>query len=252
MRAGLRPDERAAGRARPRRPHGPHGRRIFPRPGPGRALLRRQHLPLHASGLRSVGAARPHSFGGRLSADARHRHGRAAGTHHHDEQGLDHLGAGDLRARRRLDRPRARHLVRALGRDDRAESRDLGKGHLSRRSTRSTPPRASSIRASSARSTTASRARCSASCSATSRCRTSSPFSAWTSSRKTTSSSSRARARSSASCRSRSTSPKSSPTRPASSSTSPTRSKASTASAAATTTICRSRRSSWSARSRTR
>ena len=41
-------------------------------------------------------------------------------------------------------------------------------------------------RASSARSTTRSPARCSRSCSATSRCRTSSPFSAWTSSRKTT------------------------------------------------------------------
>ena len=83
MRAGLRPDERAAGRARPRRPLRPDGRRIFPRPGPGRAVLRRQHLPLHASRLGSVGAARPHSLGGRLSADARHRHGRAAGAHHH-------------------------------------------------------------------------------------------------------------------------------------------------------------------------
>ena len=62
---------------------GSDGRRAFPRPGPGRAVLRRQHLPLHASGLRSVGAARPYSFGGGLSADARHRHGRAAGAHHH-------------------------------------------------------------------------------------------------------------------------------------------------------------------------
>ena len=50
---------------------------------------------------------------GGLSADARHRHGRAAGTHHHHAQGLDHLGAGDLRAGRRLDRPGARDLVRA-------------------------------------------------------------------------------------------------------------------------------------------
>ena len=60
MRAGLRPDERAAGRARPRRPGRPDRRRIFPRPGPGRAVLRRQHLPLHAGRLGSVGAARPH------------------------------------------------------------------------------------------------------------------------------------------------------------------------------------------------
>jgi F-type H+-transporting ATPase subunit beta len=33
--------------------------------------------------LRSVGAAGPYSFGRGLSADARHRHGRAAGAHHH-------------------------------------------------------------------------------------------------------------------------------------------------------------------------
>ena len=62
----------------------PHRRRVFPRQGPGRAVLRRQHLPLHAGGLGSVGAARPHSLGGRLSADARDRHGRPAGAHHHD------------------------------------------------------------------------------------------------------------------------------------------------------------------------
>ena len=45
-------------------------------------------------------------------------------------QGLDHLGAGDLRAGRRLDRPGARDLVRASGRHHGAEPRDLGKGHL--------------------------------------------------------------------------------------------------------------------------
>ena len=44
--------------------------------GPGRAVLRRQHLPLHPGGLGSVGASRPHSLGGGLSADARDRHGR--------------------------------------------------------------------------------------------------------------------------------------------------------------------------------
>ena len=119
------------GRPRPRRPHRPDRRRALPRPGPGRAVLRRQHLPLHAGRLRSVGAARPYSFGRGLSADARHRHGRAAGAHHHHAQGLDHLGAGDLRAGRRLDRPGARDLVRPSGRDHGAEPRDLGKGHLS-------------------------------------------------------------------------------------------------------------------------
>ena len=131
MRAGLRPDERAAGRARPRRPVRPDRRRVFPRPGPGRAVLRRQHLPLHPGRLGSVGAARPHSFGGGLSADARDRHGRAAGAHHHHHQGLDHLGAGDLRAGRRLDRPGAGDLVRASGRHHRAVARDRREGHLS-------------------------------------------------------------------------------------------------------------------------
>src|SRR6187402_3772453 len=58
MRAGLRPDERAAGRARPRRPVRPHRRGIFPRPGPGRAVLRRQHLPLHPGRFGSVRFAR--------------------------------------------------------------------------------------------------------------------------------------------------------------------------------------------------
>jgi hypothetical protein len=119
--AGVRPDERAAGRARPRRALGPDHGRIFPRSGrPGRAVLRRQHLPLHPGGFGSVGALGPYSFGGGLSADPRHRHGRAAGAHHLDQQGLDHLGAGDLRACGRLDRPGAGDLVRALGRDDRA------------------------------------------------------------------------------------------------------------------------------------
>ena len=35
-----------------------------------------------------------------LSADTGHRHGRHAGTHHHDHARLDHLGAGHLRAGR--------------------------------------------------------------------------------------------------------------------------------------------------------
>ena len=142
VRAGVRPDERAAGRARPRRPDRPDRRGIFPRPGPGRAVLRRQHLPLHAGRLGSVGAARPYSFGGGLSADARHRHGRAAGTHHHHHQGFDHLGAGDLRAGRRLDRPGAGDLVRAFGCDHRAVARHRRQGHLSGGGPARTRPRA--------------------------------------------------------------------------------------------------------------
>ena len=130
MRAGVRPDERAAGRAHARGALRPHRRRAFPRSGSGRAVLHRQHLPLHPGGLGSLGAARPHAVGGRLPADARHRHGRAAGAHHHHHQGLDHLGAGDLRARRRPDRPGAGDLVRPLGRDHRAVALDRRKGHL--------------------------------------------------------------------------------------------------------------------------
>ena len=94
MRAGVRPDERAARRPHARRAVRPDRRRALPRPGPGRAVLHRQHLPLHPGGLGSVGAARPYSERRGLSADAGHRHGRAAGAHHHHEQGLDHLGAG--------------------------------------------------------------------------------------------------------------------------------------------------------------
>ena len=134
----------------------------------------------------------------------------------------------DLRPRRRLDRPRARHLVRPLGRNDHAEPRDFGKGHLPGcRSTR-LDLAYSWTRASSVKITTASPAKCSASSRNTSRCRTSSQFWAWTNSQKTTKSSS-ARARKIERFLSQPfTSPKSSRTRLASSSTSPTRSKAST------------------------
>ena len=98
--------------------------------GPGRALLRRQHLPLHPGGLGSVGAARPHPLGGGLPADPRHRHGRAAGADHLDQQGLDHLGAGDLRPRRRSHRSGAGDQLRPPRRHHRAVARDLGARHL--------------------------------------------------------------------------------------------------------------------------
>ena len=125
----------------------------------------------------------PHSLRRGLSADARHRHGRAAGAHHHDAEGLDHLGAGDLCAGRRPDRPGARHLLRPSRRHHRAVARHRREGHLSRRGPARTRPRACSTRASSARSITRSLAACRRSCNATRRSRTSSPFSAWTSCR---------------------------------------------------------------------
>ncbi len=92
---------------------GPDRRRIFPRSGSGRAVLRRQHLPFHAGRFRSVGAVGPHSLGRGLSADACHRHGRAAGAHHLHDQRFDHERPGDLRAGRRFDRPRACNVLRA-------------------------------------------------------------------------------------------------------------------------------------------
>ena len=49
------------------------------------------------AGFRGLGAAGTHPVRGRLSADPRHRHGHVAGADHHDQQGLDHLGPGDLR-----------------------------------------------------------------------------------------------------------------------------------------------------------
>ena len=159
-------------------------RRIFPRRGrPGRAVLRRQHLPLHPGRLRSVGAARPHPVGGRLSADPGDRYGHAAGAHHHDQEGLDHLGAGDLRAGRRSDRPGAGDLLRPSRRDHGAVAADRRARHLSGGRPARIRPRACSTRASSATSITRSRATCSACCRPTNRCRTSSPSSAWTSCR---------------------------------------------------------------------
>ena len=143
-RAGLRPDERAAGRPRPRRALGAHGRRVLPRRREaGRAAVRRQHLPLHAGGLRGVGAPRPHPERRRLPADAVDRDGRAPGAHHLDEEGLDHLGAGDLRARRRPHRPGAGDGVRPPRRDDRAQRARSPRWASTRPSIRSTRRRRS-------------------------------------------------------------------------------------------------------------
>ena len=97
---------------------------------PGRAAVRGQHLPLQPGGLRGVGAPRPHAVGRRLPADARDRDGRAAGAHHLDQEGLDHLGAGDLRARRRPHRPGPGEHVRAPRLDDGARAGNRREGDL--------------------------------------------------------------------------------------------------------------------------
>ena len=213
--ARLRPDERAARRARARRALGAHRGRVLPRRrGQGRAALHRQHLPLHPGGLRGVGAARPHPVGGGLPADALDRHGRAAGADHLDQEGLDHLGAGDLRARRRPHRPGAGDRLHATSTPPPCSRGRSPSSASTPPSIRSTRPAGSSIRRWSARSTTRWRAACSRCSRSTRTCRTSSRSSAWTSSPRTTRSPWRARASSSASCRSPSTSPSSSPASP--------------------------------------
>ena len=73
----------------------------------------------------------PHPLGRGLSADTRNRHGRAARAHHHHAERFHHLGAGDLRAGRRPDRPGARHLVCPSRRHHRAVARYRREGHLS-------------------------------------------------------------------------------------------------------------------------
>ena len=99
--------------------------------GPGRAALHRQHLPLRPGGLRGLGVARTHAERGRLPADARDRDGPAPGADHLDPHGLGDVGAGDLRSRRRPDRPGAGEHVRPSRLDDGARALDRGEGHLS-------------------------------------------------------------------------------------------------------------------------
>ena len=152
----------------------------------GRARVHRQHLPLHAGGLGSVRAARPHAERRGLPADAGDGDGRSAGAHHVDAQRLDHVGAGDLRAGRRHHRSGAGDRVRAPRRDRRALARDHGARHLSRRRSARVVVAHSRSRSSSASATTRRRPKCSGSCSATRSCRTSSRSSAWTSCPKTT------------------------------------------------------------------
>ena len=112
--------------------------------GPGRAALHRQHLPLRPGGLRGVGAARPHAERRRLPADARDRDGPAAGAHHVDAHRLGHVGAGDLRARRRPHRPGAGEHVRPPRLDHGARRARSWRRASTPRSTRSTRPRARS------------------------------------------------------------------------------------------------------------
>ena len=211
----------------------------------GRAAVHRQHLPLHAGRLRGLDAAGPHALGRGLPADPGRRDGRAAGADHLDPRPLDHLAAGDLRARRRPDRPRASHDVRAPRCHDDAVAADLGAGHLPGRR----PAGLDLAHPGPAhRRRGALRGRASAprrSCSATRTCRTSSPSSASTSCPRRTRCSSTAPGASSGSCRRTCSSPRRSPARRARSSRSRTQSPRSRRWPTASTTTCPSRRSSW-------
>ena len=120
----------------------------LPRRRPRRAVLRRQHLPLHAGRHRSVGAARPHAVRGGLPADAGRGNGPPAGAHHLDQDRLDHLDPGRVRAGGRPDRPVAGDHLRATSTRPSCCRATSPRSASTRRSTRSTRPRASSTRTS--------------------------------------------------------------------------------------------------------
>ena len=160
VRADLRTDDRAARSASARRPDRPHRRRVLPRRRrPGRAALHRQHFPLHAGRFGSVGAARPHAFRRRIPAEPGDRRWASCRS----------ASPPPRRARSRRCRPstcpptttpirlrRPRSLTSTRRRTCRAPSRSSAS---TRPSIRWRPPRAFSIRTSSARSTTTSRKR---------------------------------------------------------------------------------------------
>ena len=211
-RPGLRPDGRAAGHpAAGRAVRADDGGVLPRRPEPGRAALHRQHLPVHPGRLGGLDPAGPDAVRGGLPAQPGRRDGHAAGADHLDAWPLDHLDAGDLRARRRLHRPGAGDDVRPPRRHHRAVARDRLARHLPGRGPADldvADPRRPST---SARRTTTARSGSSRSSSATRSSRTSSRSSVSTSSPRRTRSSSPGRAGSSGSCRRTPTWPSSSP-----------------------------------------
>ena len=75
----------------------------------------------------------PHALGGGLPADACRGNGRAAGAHHLDQDGFDHLHSSGVRPRGRFDRPVAGDHVRAPGCHRGAVAADCLARHLSGR-----------------------------------------------------------------------------------------------------------------------
>jgi F-type H+-transporting ATPase subunit beta len=118
----------------------------------------------------------PYPVGCGLPADAGHRHGRLQERITSTNQGLDHLGAGRLRAGGRPDRPGAGHDLRPPGRDDRSVRAIAEKGIYP-----AVDPLDSTSRMLDPQVVGEehyrSPAACRKSCSATRRCRTSSPSS---------------------------------------------------------------------------
>ena len=143
---GVRPDERAAGQPPARGADRPDHGRELPRRRPRHPVLRRQHLPLHAGRHGSVGAAGPHAVRRGLPADAGRGNGPPAGAHHLDQDRLDHVDPGGVRAGGRLDRPVARDHLRPPRRHRRAVARHRRRWASTRRWIRSIRPRARSTR----------------------------------------------------------------------------------------------------------
>jgi hypothetical protein len=137
-RAGVRPDERAAGRPCPRRTVGPDQRRIFPRQEGQDVLFFVDNIFRFTQAGSEVSALLgriPSAVGYQptLATDMGALQERITSTNKGSITSVQaiYVPADDL------DRSGAGHLVRPLGRDDRAEPRDFGTGHLpGRRSAR--------------------------------------------------------------------------------------------------------------------
>ena len=97
----VRPDERAAGRAIPRRLCGVDDGRIFPRRSASRcAAAHRQHLPLHPGRLRSIGPDGSDAVAARLPTNDGYGIVGGRGAHRQHRSRGDHLDPGGLRAGR--------------------------------------------------------------------------------------------------------------------------------------------------------
>ena len=161
-RAGLRPDDRAAGRAPARGAVSALTVAEYFRDAEGKDVLlfidNIFRFTQAGSEVSALLGRMPSAVGYQptLLTEMGELQERITSTH----KGLDHVGAGDLRAGRRLHRPGPGDDVRAPRRDDQPVARDRGPRHLPGGRSAGLRPRASSTRTSSARSTTTSPARC--------------------------------------------------------------------------------------------